>query len=121
MNIPNNVLLNLKVNEEQVVLNDTFSLTISTLIGKKEQFFYYNDLLINVPQFIENIKLSHKNVDSLFFIRAAQQFTVNKINVVEPLSIDLSAIVGSKVVSRKTNQIIEEREYINPADFPGVR
>jgi len=120
-NMPNDFVLNLKVNDKQVFLNDTFSLTISTLVNKKEQFFYYNDLLKNVPQFITNIKLSHKNVDSLFYVRAAQQFTVSKISVLKPLSIDLSAVLQNKNVSRKSNSIIEEREYHNPADFPGVK
>lgn len=120
-NMPLDVLLNLKVNEEQVVLKDTFSLTISTLIGNREQFFYYNDLLKNVPLYVANIKLSHKTTDSLFYVRATQQFTVSKISVVKPLSIDLSAVLENKNVSRKSNSIIEEREYHNPADFPGVK
>ncbi|MBK6833034.1 MAG: hypothetical protein IPG89_01655 [Bacteroidetes bacterium] len=119
--MPNDVVLKLKVNDKQVSLNDTFSLTISSLIGKREQFFYYNDVLKNVPLFIANIHESHQEVDSLFYVRAAQQITVTKINVSNPLNIDLSTVVGSKQESKKTNQIIEEREYINPADFPGVK
>jgi hypothetical protein len=113
--------IKLKVNDQQVFLKDTFSLTISSLIGKREQFFYCNDVLKNVPLFIANIHESHEDVDSLFYVRAAQKITVTKINVSNPLSIDLSTVVGSKTSSKKTNQIIEEREYTNPADFPGVK
>lgn len=119
--VPDSLVMKLEVNNKQVLLNDTFSLTISTLIGKKEQFFYYNDLLKKVPLFIANIHESYKVVDSVFYVRAAQQIIVTKINVLEPLIIDLSAAAGTKLVSKKTNQIIEEREYINPANFPGVR
>lgn len=117
----NDFKLNLKVNQNQVFIKDTFSLTISTLIEKKEKFFYYNDLLKNVPLFIANIKQANKNVDSLFNIRTTQQFQVTKINITNPLSIDLTAVVGAKQVSIKISQVIEEREFINPADFPGVK
>lgn len=119
--VPDSLVMKLEVNNKQVLLNDTFSLTISTLIGKKEQFFYYNDVLKNIPLFIANIHESHQEVDSVFYVRAAQQTIVTKINVLKSLIIDLSAVVGTKLVSKKTNQIIEEREYINPADFPGVK
>jgi len=115
------IILKLKVNDKQVLLKDTFSLTISTLIDKKEKFFYYNDLLKKVPEFVSIIKQSYNDVDSVFKVRAAQQFSVTNINVVKPLNIDASAIVGSNFVSNKTNHIVEEREYINPADFPGVK
>lgn len=120
-NIPNDFVLKLKVNDKQVFLNDTFSLTISTLIRNREQFFYYNDVLNNVPLFIANIHELHEDVDSVFYVRAAQQITINKINVSNPLSVDLSTVIGSKTLSKKANQIIEEREYINPANFPGVK
>lgn len=119
--VANNFTLNLKVNNKQVFLNDTFSLTISTLLEKKEKFFYYNDLLKNVPVFIANIKQSNKDVDGLFNIKATQQFQVSKIDAANPLTIDLTAVVGVKQVSKKWNQIIEEREFINPANFPGVK
>lgn len=113
--------LDLIVNENKVLLNDTFSLTISTLVNKKEQFFYYNDVLEKIPVLMDSINQSNKNVDSLFNIRATQQFSISKINVLKPLTIDLSADFGSINVNRKINYLIEEREYHNPADFPGVR
>lgn len=119
--VSNDINLKLKVNDKQVLLKDTFSLTISTLIDKKEKFFYYNDVLGKVPSIISNIKQSNNDVDSIFKIRATQQVSVTKISAVKPLNIDASAVVGGKSTSSKTNHIIEEREYINPADFPGVK
>jgi hypothetical protein len=67
-NMPLDSLVEIKSQRSTSCLKDTFSLTISTLIGKREQFFYYNDLLKNVPLFIANIHESHKDVLIVFFM-----------------------------------------------------
>lgn len=113
--------LNLNINDKPIPINGIYSLTVSTLINNKESFFYYNDSLKKIPGFLADLKQNNNCTDSVFHLSATHPFTLTEVNAMKPLITNMSVALGKQKVFAKTNYILEEREYHNPADFPGVR